>query len=120
MVFGCGGDRDRAKRPQMAKIAEQYADRVILTADNSRKESTKNIISDIIQGFERGSYEIKENREDAIRSAIIGAKDGDIVAIIGKGPEKYNIDSNGYHPFDEREIINNALAERRRGSKDEN
>lgn len=120
VVFGCGGDRDRAKRPQMAKIAEQYADRVILTADNSRSESIRDIISDIIRGFERGSYEIKENREDAIRSAIIGAKDGDIIAIIGKGPEKYNIDRNGYHPFDEREIINNALAERRRGAKDEN
>ncbi len=109
VVFGCGGDRDKEKRPQMAKIAEQYADRIILTADNSRNESTKDIISDIIKGFELGNYEIKENREEAIRSAILSASDGDTVAIIGKGPEKYNIDKNGYHRFNEREIIESAL-----------
>ena len=114
VVFGCGGDRDKSKRSKMAKIAEQYADRIILTADNSRTESTRDIISDIINGFELGSYEIKENREDAIYSAILCTEGGDIVAIIGKGPEKYNIDKNGYHPFDEREIIRKALAKRNR------
>ncbi len=112
VVFGCGGDRDKEKRPIMAKIAEKHADRIILTADNSRSESTKNIIADIIKGFELGSYEIKENREEAILSAIINSKDGDTVAIIGKGPEKYNIDKNGYHYFDEREIIMSALQKR--------
>ena len=120
VVFGCGGDRDKLKRPEMAKISEQYADRIILTADNSRNESTRDIIADIIKGFERGSYEIKENREDAIHSAIMGAKDGDIVAIIGKGPEKYNIDKNGYNPFDEREIIDKALKKRSIGCGYEN
>ena len=120
VVFGCGGDRDKSKRPEMAKIAEQYADRIILTADNSRSESARDIISDIIKGFEHGSYEIKENREDAIHSAIIGSADGDIVAIIGKGPEQYNIDKNGYHPFDEREIIHKALAKRNRDGGYEN
>ena len=112
VVFGCGGDRDKGKRPIMAKIAERYADRIILTADNSRTENTKDIISDIIRGFDRGNYEIKEKREEAILSAILSAKDGDTVAIIGKGPEKYNIDKNGYHHFDEREIIMSALKKR--------
>lgn len=112
VVFGCGGNRDKAKRPKMAQIAEKYADRIILTADNSRGETTKDIISDIIQGFDKGSYEIREDRTDAIRRAIIDAKDGDIVAIIGKGPEKYNIDSRGYHYYNEKEIIMDALKER--------
>lgn len=112
VVFGCGGDRDKTKRPKMAEIAEKYADRIILTADNSRNECTKDIITDIIRGFKKGSYEIKEDRAEAIRSAILGARDGDIVAIIGKGPEKYNIDKDGYHSFDEKEIVNSALLER--------
>jgi UDP-N-acetylmuramoyl-L-alanyl-D-glutamate--2,6-diaminopimelate ligase len=116
VVFGCGGDRDKSKRPEMAKIAEKYADRIILTADNSRSENTKDIIADIIKGFECGNYEIKENREDAIYSAILGANNSDVVAIIGKGPEKYNIDKTGYHHFDEREIIKSALNKRNSGS----
>ena len=96
----------------MAKAAEKYADRIILTSDNSRGESTKDIISDIIRGFDKGCYEIKENRSEAIRSAILDAKDGDIVAVIGKGPEKYNIDKSGYHYFNEKEIIMSSLSER--------
>lgn len=113
VVFGCGGNRDRQKRPEMAKIAEIYADRIILTADNSRNEDTKRIIADIILGFDGGNYEIKESRKAAITSAILDAECGDVVAIIGKGPERYNIDKNGYHPFDEREIISTALKQRR-------
>lgn len=109
VVFGCGGDRDREKRPLMAKFAEKYADRIIVTSDNSRRERIKDIICDIIRGFERGKYEIIENRADAISEAIVNSQDGDIVAIIGKGPEKYNIDSSGYHSFDEKEIISSAL-----------
>lgn len=112
VVFGSGGDRDKGKRPVMAKIAERYADRIILTADNSRSESTKDIISDIIRGFDKGNYEVKERREEAIFSAILSADDGDTVAIIGKGPEKYNIDKDGYHRFDERAIIMSALKKR--------
>lgn len=109
VVFGCGGNRDREKRPMMAKIAEKYADKIIVTADNSREEQIKDIICDIIRGFERGIYEIIENRADAITEAIVNSSDGEIIAIIGKGPEKYNIDSSGYHPFDEKEIISSAL-----------
>ena len=111
-VFGCGGNRDRQKRPKMATIAERFSDRVIVTTDNSRKEDPKDIISDIIRGFKKGCYEVIEDRKTAIRTAILSANDGDIVAIIGKGCEKYNIDSNGYSDFCEKDIVTNALCER--------
>ena len=113
VVFGCGGNRDKAKRPKMAAIAEKYASRIILTSDNSRNESISDIISDIIRGFKQGKYEIIENRKDAIRAAILCANDGDIVAVIGKGPETYNIDINGYSDFNEKEIVMSALEERK-------
>ena len=113
VVFGCGGNRDKTKRPRMAAIAEKYASRIILTADNSRNEDVKDIISDIIRGFKDGKYEVIENRRDAIRAALLCADDGDVVAIIGKGPERYNIDNNGYSDFNEKEIVMSALEERR-------
>ena len=116
VVFGCGGNRDKSKRPLMAKIAEKYADRIIVTSDNSRAEDPKDIISDIIRGFENGSYEVREDRAKAIATAITEAKDGDIVAIIGKGAEKYNIDKSGYHPFDEKAIVKTALNKRKEKS----
>lgn len=115
VVFGCGGNRDKTKRPKMAGIAEKYADRIILTSDNSRNEDTKEIIADIIKGFDKGCYEIKETRADAIQSAILEAKTGDIVAIIGKGPERYNIDKDGYHYFNEKKQVLSALKDRREG-----
>lgn len=112
VVFGCGGERDREKRPRMAAIAEKYADRIIVTSDNARGEDPKDIISDIIRGFSSCVYEVCENRIDAIRRAIITANPSDIVAVIGKGCEKYNIDKDGYHDFDEKSIIRTALDER--------
>lgn len=113
VVFGCGGERDKTKRPKMAEIAESFADRIIVTQDNSRNEDPKDIISDIIRGFKMKSYTVNENREKAIEYAILSAKKGDIVAIIGKGAEKYNIDKDGYHDFDEKAIINSALKKRK-------
>ena len=114
VVFGCGGNRDKSKRPKMAFIAEKYANRIVLTSDNSRNEDIKNIISDIIHGFSQGKYEVIENRKDAIRASILLANDGDLVAIIGKGPEKYNIDKGEYSDFDEKAIVLSTLEERRR------
>lgn len=117
VVFGCGGDRDKEKRPKMAKIAERYANSVFVTTDNSRSEDARNIIADITRGFEGGRYQVIENRKDAIRTAILTANDGDIIAIIGKGCEGYFIDKEGYHDYNEKEIIRNALSERRVFSK---
>ncbi len=113
-VFGCGGERDRKKRPKMAMVSQKYADKIIITSDNVRNEDPKKITDDIISGFDGDAdYEIIENREEAITSAILNADDGDIVVILGKGPEKYNITQKGYEKFDEKQIVRNALNRRR-------
>ncbi len=109
-VFGCGGERDRLKRPKMAGAAQKYSDEIIITSDNTRGENLQSIINDIISGFdENASYQIIEDRERAIVSAIKLADDGDFVVILGKGHERYNITQSGYEPFDEKEIVYNAL-----------
>ncbi len=109
LVFGCGGERDPSKRPMMAAVAEKYADRVIVTNDNPRSEDEERIISDITGGFTKKSYAVITDRAAAIEHAIKSADDGDIVIIAGKGHEKYICDKNGYHHFDEKEIIYRAL-----------
>lgn len=112
-VFGCGGERDRQKRPEMAKIAESAADRITVTADNSRKESTDAIIADILCGFrDMQKVSVINDRKEAINSAIAGAQNGDTVIICGKGAEKYNIDEKGYHPFDDLAVAKDAIAQR--------
>lgn len=112
-VFGCGGNRDRYKRPKMAAVAEKHSDSVIVTADNSRNEPLENIIADILKGFKSTNKRIViTSRAAAIEHAILSAKDGDLIAIIGKGHERYNIDENGYSTFDEREIVKKAIAKR--------
>ena len=114
VVFGCGGERDKTKRPKMAAVAEEHADEIIVTADNSRSESIDDIISDIVQGFKKENFKIIKDRKCAIEYAITRAKSDSIVAIIGKGAEEYNIDADGYHNFDERKIINDAIKNRER------
>lgn len=113
-VFGAGGERDKEKRPRMAKVAEELADRIILTSDNPRKESPLDIINDVKAGFTKDDFTVIEDRRAAIIYAIKSARVADTVAIIGKGAEEYNIDSEGYHHFDEREIIREALTERKK------
>lgn len=114
VVFGCGGDRDKTKRPLMGKISEENADFVIITTDNSRNEKESDIISDILDGMSAPEKrKVITSRQKAIEYAIISANDEDVVALIGKGHEKYNIDKSGYHFFDEREIISNALNKRK-------
>ena len=115
VVFGCGGERYREKRASMAKIAERHAEKIYVTSDNSRKEPPSQIFSDIEKGFSGNTpYKLIEDRREAINAAICEADTGDTVAIVGKGAEKYNIDAEGYHSFDERSIIAEAIVSRRR------
>lgn len=116
LVFGCGGERDPSKRPLMARVAEYYADRIILTNDNPRGEDENKIIDDIKSGFTQNKHAVITDRADAITYAIRTASIGDIVLVAGKGHEKYIHDKNGYRYFDEKIIIKNALKLRKNGN----
>ena len=113
IVFGCGGERDKEKRAQIAEIASKHANKIIITEDNCRNEPFANIVSDIVRGMDFPEYKIVHDRESAIRSAILEASPGEIIAIVGKGHEKYKIERNLIIPFDEEAIINDALKARR-------
>ncbi len=118
IVFGCGGERDVKKRSVMGRLAEKYADFSIITSDNSRMESPVKIISEILEGFQDEAKRIiVTSRESAIEYAILSAPKNSIIAIIGKGHERYNIDREGYHEFDERKIISEALLKRKRNEE---
>ncbi len=104
-VFGCGGDRDRGKRPVMGKIAADMCDKVIITSDNPRSEEPEAIIGEIKKGMsEYNNYSIIINREDAIKAAIEGASDDDVIVLAGKGHEDYQIVGDKKLHFDDREI----------------
>ena len=106
LVFGCGGDRDRTKRSEMAHIASRIADVVIVTSDNSRSEAPEQIFADILRGIDKEKqYFVIEDRRAAIELAMRISKEGDVIALAGKGHERYEIDRTGRHPFDEREIV---------------
>lgn len=112
-VFGCGGDRDRGKRPQMAEIAERHADRVIVTDDNPRTEDGDAIVADIVAGLAHPQHAIVErDRRRAIERAIGAAGPGDIVLIAGKGHETYQDVAGVKHPFDDRMVAQAALEAR--------
>ena len=114
LVFGCGGERDREKRREMARIASKLADLVIVTSDNCRGEPAEQIFSDILKGIDKERpYALIKDRATAIESAIISARSEEIVILAGKGHEKYEIDANGAHPFDEKRIARSALKKRR-------
>ncbi|GAB4231366.1 MAG: UDP-N-acetylmuramoyl-L-alanyl-D-glutamate--2,6-diaminopimelate ligase [Ekhidna sp.] len=111
-VVGCGGDRDKSKRPEMAKIAMKFSDKVILTSDNPRTENPTQILEDMKTGIpkskERNAMVI-ENRKEAIRTACNLVKSQDIILVAGKGHEKYQeIDGVRYH-FDDKEVLNEIL-----------
>ena len=108
LLFGCGGDREKQKRKIMGKIAVNQADFVIITSDNPRSEDPIEIINDILLGVgENKNFTVIPDRREAIEFAIANAKDGDIILLAGKGHEKYEINSRGVFPFDEREILKN-------------
>jgi UDP-N-acetylmuramoyl-L-alanyl-D-glutamate--2,6-diaminopimelate ligase len=112
-LFGCGGDRDRTKRPLMGKIAAQNADYLIVTSDNPRSEEPMSIINEIVEGIkgERTKFVTIESRIEAIRYAILNAKAGDLILLAGKGHEDYQIIKTGKIHLDEREVISDVLKE---------
>ncbi|GAB4507302.1 MAG: UDP-N-acetylmuramoyl-L-alanyl-D-glutamate--2,6-diaminopimelate ligase [Sulfuricaulis sp.] len=109
-VFGCGGDRDRGKRPVMGEIAERLADRILLTDDNPRHESGDAIIADIVGGMHTSPRIIRDRRV-AITTAIEGAQMGDIVLIAGKGHEDYQQVGDVRRPYSDRETVRGLLME---------
>jgi UDP-N-acetylmuramoyl-L-alanyl-D-glutamate--2,6-diaminopimelate ligase len=110
-VFGCGGDRDRTKRPRMGAIGAAYADRPVVTSDNPRSESPESIIEEILAGFppQRLPAEVYVDRREAIRKAISQAAPEDVVVIVGKGHEDYQIFSDRTVHFDDKEEARLAL-----------
>ena len=112
-LFGCGGDRDKTKRPIMGSVAVRYADFVIVTSDNPRSEAPSAIIEDILVGLDGTPtpYKVIENRIEAIKYAVKTAQKGDIIVLAGKGHETYQILSTGTIHLDEREVVAEALAE---------
>ena len=112
-VFGCGGDRDKTKRPIMGNIAAHYSDYAIVTSDNPRTEEPSAIIEDILEGMKGAVIPVKviENRIEAIKFAVSIAKKDDIIVLAGKGHETYQILKTGTIHLDEREVVAEALAE---------
>lgn len=113
ILFGCGGDRDRTKRPKMGRIAGELADFCVVTSDNPRTEDPGEIIKEIIPGVEETGcpYTVIENRKEAIRYALDNAETGDVILLAGKGHETYQILKSGKIHFDEREIVHEILGE---------
>lgn len=110
LIFGCGGDRDRSKRPLMGGIATLLADFVVITSDNSRSEDPGEIIGGILAGVGgRGNYTVIPDRREAIEHTIANAEKDDIIILAGKGHERYEINRAGRHPFDERAIVRAAV-----------
>jgi UDP-N-acetylmuramoyl-L-alanyl-D-glutamate--2,6-diaminopimelate ligase len=118
VVFGCGGDRDRGKRPVMGEIGARLADRMWVTSDNPRSESPTAIIDQIVEGVRRapapeGRWVTEPDRATAIRQALTWAQPGDTVVIAGKGHETYQIVGSTTRPFDDREIAREILRARK-------
>jgi len=112
VVFGCGGDRDRGKRPQMGKVAAELADRIYVTSDNPRGEDPQAIVDDIVAGIGTHERTVELDRRRAVERAIAEAKPGDVVLIAGKGHETYQIVGEHVLPFDDAAIARELLAKR--------
>jgi UDP-N-acetylmuramoyl-L-alanyl-D-glutamate--2,6-diaminopimelate ligase len=110
-LFGCGGDRDRSKRPLMGQAAAGHSDFVVLTSDNPRSEDPLDIINDALVGLRRYDtpHLIEPDRATAIQRVIEQAQPGDIVILAGKGHETYQVLKNGTIPFDDRQVARQLL-----------
>jgi UDP-N-acetylmuramoyl-L-alanyl-D-glutamate--2,6-diaminopimelate ligase len=112
VMFGCGGDRDKTKRPRMAKVAEKFADAIYVTSDNPRTEDPDRIIEDILAGFSKNNgkpVQVNSDRRAAIEQVLSNAEPGDIVLLAGKGHENYQIIGTQRNHFDDVEEATNAL-----------
>ncbi|MFD3448041.1 UDP-N-acetylmuramoyl-L-alanyl-D-glutamate--2,6-diaminopimelate ligase [Microbacteriaceae bacterium 4G12] len=111
-IVGCGGDRDRAKRPLMANIAVRYADHAIFTSDNPRSEDPQAIIDDMIRNMSAANYGVIVDRKAAIDYAVSTAHQGDVIIIAGKGHETYQIIGKNVYDFDDRLVAKAAITKR--------
>lgn len=111
VVVGCGGDRDKIKRPIMAEIACEYGDFAVFTSDNPRTENPIDILKDMEAGAVGKEYKLITDRKNAIKEAILQAKEGDVVLIAGKGHETYQIIGNDVYDFDDREVARQIIRE---------
>ena len=110
LVFGCGGNRDKKKRPKMGHIAEKYADIFWITNDNPRSEDPHGIIREIQAGIRNGAcYQVQPDRKRAIEEAVLEAKSGDVVIIAGKGHEQFQISKDTVTPFDDRAVVREIM-----------
>ncbi|MBI4126919.1 MAG: UDP-N-acetylmuramoyl-L-alanyl-D-glutamate--2,6-diaminopimelate ligase [Deltaproteobacteria bacterium] len=115
VIFGCGGDRDRQKRPVMGETAAELADVVVVTSDNPRSESAEAIIAEILPGVKKktSSVQVIPDRREAIRWAVNESRPGDVLVVAGKGHEDYQIIGNQRNHFDDREELEHAFVQRR-------
>lgn len=109
VVFGCGGDRDTTKRPEMGAVAEQYADKIILTSDNPRTENPTEIIQDIAKGIKQQDYLMIEDRKSAIQEALKLATPNDLILIAGKGHETYQEVNHVRSPFSDFDVVHTLV-----------
>jgi UDP-N-acetylmuramoyl-L-alanyl-D-glutamate--2,6-diaminopimelate ligase len=111
-VFGCGGDRDKTKRPIMGDIAAKLSDVAVVTSDNPRSEEPDAIIADIVEGIKKHTSKVvvEIDRKKAIAKALSMADEGDMVVLAGKGQETYQILASGKIHFDEREVVAEILS----------
>lgn len=113
VVFGCGGDRDRGKRPQMGAVAARYADFTYVTSDNPRTEDPAEIVAGILPGLGAAPHAVEVDRRKAIAEAIASSQDGDVVLVAGKGHEQYQIVGSDVLPFDDLQAAREALERRK-------
>jgi len=117
-LFGCGGDRDRAKRPLMGEVAGSASDAVVLTSDNPRSEDPLRIINDVLVGLQKTKvkYVVEPDRTAAVECALDQARPGDIVLLAGKGHETYQVLRDRTIDFDDREVARRSLRQRGYGA----
>jgi UDP-N-acetylmuramoyl-L-alanyl-D-glutamate--2,6-diaminopimelate ligase len=109
LVFGCGGDRDKTKRPEMGAIAEKTADKIWLTSDNPRTENPEQILNDVEAGMFTGKHKRQADRKKAIEQAVAKLQSGDVLVVAGKGHEDYQIIGREKIHFSDREELMAAL-----------